>query len=99
MKKHASLLTICVHINVRSLKDYITFLNFLLTIKLIDSQKHCRKPTRKEVIQAQIPLRLPCYDLAPIINPSLVPNVLREEPTFVTRRAVSTKLENLFTVA
>ena len=68
-------------------------------INIASNQLHYSKPSRKEVIQAQIPLRLPCYDLAPIINFSLVPNVLREKSTFVTRRAVSTKLENLFTVA
>jgi hypothetical protein len=26
---------------------------------------------RKEVIQPQVPLRLPCYDFTPIINPTL----------------------------
>ena len=26
---------------------------------------------RKEVIQPQVPLRLPCYDLTPIIGPTL----------------------------
>ena len=26
---------------------------------------------RKEVIQPQLPLRLPCYDFVPIINPTL----------------------------
>jgi len=28
---------------------------------------------RKEVIHAQLPLRMPCYDLAPIIEPTLFP--------------------------
>ena len=28
---------------------------------------------RKEVIHAQLPLRMPCYDLAPIIEPALIP--------------------------
>ncbi len=27
---------------------------------------------RKEVIQPQVPLRLPCYDFAPVINPTVV---------------------------
>ena len=26
---------------------------------------------RKEVIQPQVPLRLPCYDFTPVIDPSL----------------------------
>ena len=26
---------------------------------------------RKEVIQPQLPLRLPCYDFAPVTNPTL----------------------------
>ena len=28
---------------------------------------------RKEVIHPQLPLRMPCYDLAPIIDPTLSP--------------------------
>ncbi len=28
---------------------------------------------RKEVIQPQVPLRLPCYDFTPVTNHSLVP--------------------------
>ena len=31
---------------------------------------HCCIP-RKEVIQPQLPLRLPCYDFVPITNPAL----------------------------
>jgi hypothetical protein len=27
---------------------------------------------RKEVIQPQVPLRLPCYDLVPVIDPTVV---------------------------
>ena len=27
---------------------------------------------RKEVIQPQVPLQLPCYDLTPVINPTIV---------------------------
>ena len=29
------------------------------------------KIPRKEVIQPQLPLRLPCYDFTPIMNPTL----------------------------
>ena len=45
---------------------------------------------RKEVIQPQVPLRLPCYDFTPIIDHSLGTCVpcgftqrLLEQPTFV----------------
>ena len=27
---------------------------------------------RKEVIQAQVPLRLPCYDFVPVADPTVV---------------------------
>ena len=45
---------------------------------------------RKEVIQPQLPLRLPCYDFTPIINPTFdgclpegLAHRLRVLPTFV----------------
>ena len=48
------------------------------------------KLLRKEVIQPQVPLRLPCYDFTPITNPTLdacLPNGLAQRlqvlPTFV----------------
>ena len=28
--------------------------------------------SRKEVIQPQVPLRLPCYDFTPVMNPTVV---------------------------
>jgi hypothetical protein len=39
---------------------------------------------RKEVIQPQVPLRLPCYDFAPVINPTVVgcvPKRVRSPPS------------------
>jgi hypothetical protein len=46
---------------------------------------------RKEVIQPHLPVRLPCYDLVPIANPTLdgsspkgLGHRLRVLPTFVT---------------
>ena len=30
----------------------------------------CRRIPRKEVIQPQLPLRLPCYDFTPITDPT-----------------------------
>src|SRR5207253_4235314 len=61
---------------------------------------------RKEVIQPQLPLRLPCYDFTPIIDPTFDGSLpcglghrLRVLPTFVVRRAVCTRPGNIFTAA
>ena len=43
-------------------------MNRLLTVKLWMIHMHI---PRKEVIQPQLPLRLPCYDFAPVTNPTL----------------------------
>ena len=32
--------------------------------------------SRKEVIQPQVPLRLPCYDFTPVMNPTVVSALL-----------------------
>ena len=51
----------------------------------------CNKLLRKEVIQPHLPVRLPCYDLVPIANPTFDDSLpkglghrLRVLPTFVT---------------
>ena len=51
----------------------------------------CQVLLRKEVIQPHLPVRLPCYDLVPIANPTLDVSLpeglgrrLRVLPTFVT---------------
>src|SRR4029079_7714501 len=61
---------------------------------------------RKEVIQPQLPLRLPCYDFTPIIDPTFDGSLpcglghrLRVLPTFVVSRAVCTRPGNIFTAA
>ena len=39
---------------------------------------------RKEVIQPQVPLRLPCYDFTPVADPTVVGGLIRRlrvEPT------------------
>ena len=36
---------------------------------------------RKEVIQPQVPLRLPCYDFTPVIDPTVVACLLAVSPT------------------
>ena len=33
---------------------------------------HARNILRKEVIQPQVPLRLPCYDFTPVADPTVV---------------------------
>ena len=36
------------------------------------SPAQCDTILRKEVIQPQVPLRLPCYDFTPVANPTVV---------------------------
>src|SRR5690242_19708887 len=40
--------------------------------KLKSSRKNCQSILRKEVIQPQVPLRLPCYDFTPVADPTVV---------------------------
>ena len=61
---------------------------------------------RKEVIHPHLPVGIPCYDLTPIINPTLDGSLhkwlghrLWVLPTFVVWRAVCTRPENVFTAA
>ena len=44
------------------------FLSVVMTLILLES-RYCLH--RKEVIQPHLPIRLPCYDLTPIIEPTL----------------------------
>jgi hypothetical protein len=64
------------------------------TAEAIDGTGACRSKSsgipRKEVIQPQLPLRLPCYDFTPIIDPTFDGSLpcglghrLRVLPTFV----------------
>ena len=46
------------------MSENVHLINKVFMIKLL----------RKEVIQPQIPLRLPCYDLALVTSPALVPS-------------------------
>ena len=45
-----------------------SFLRTVSTINWLLSPTNQLKILRKEVIQPQVPLRLPCYDLVPIIE-------------------------------
>jgi hypothetical protein len=69
-------------------------LNYLTVIETIEGFSAYRSKSsgfpRKEVIQPQLPLRLPCYDFTPIIDPTLDGSLpcglghrLRVLPTFV----------------
>ena len=63
-------------------------------------QKSIRGLLRKEVIQPQVPLRLPCYDLVPIRSFIFGTNLvwrLRMPLPFVALLAVCTRLRNTFT--
>src|SRR4026208_400837 len=67
---------------------------------------NCPGIPRREVIQPQLPLRLPCYDFTPIINPTFDGSLpcglghrLRVLPTFVVWRAVCTRPGNIFPAA
>ena len=49
--------------------SFSTFLLFPL-IDLLEFKHFCLLLLRKEVIQPQVLLRLPCYDFTPIIEPT-----------------------------
>ena len=49
--------------------SFSTFLLFPL-IDLLEFKHFCLLLLRKEVIQPHLPIRLPCYDLTLIINPT-----------------------------
>jgi len=60
--------------------------------------RKANKKSRKEVIHPQLPLRMPCYDFFPVTDPTLGPKrALPVLPASLKWRAVSTKLENVFT--
>jgi hypothetical protein len=42
---------------------------------------------RKEVIQPQVPLRLPCYDFTPVADPTVVGRCVQGLGTYSPRRA------------
>ena len=73
---------------------YLGELSGLTIVEIIEGLSAYRSNSsgfpRKEVIQPQLPLRLPCYDFTPIINPTLDGSLpcglghrLRVLPTFV----------------
>ena len=58
---------------MKRLKDGLIFICFF---KLLSVQKFKKinllNILRKEVIQPQVPLRLPCYDFTPVTDPTVV---------------------------
>ncbi len=60
----------------------------------------CPDRITKEVIQPQVPLRLPCYDFSPVADPrfdSANEAPPRQEPASVKRRAVCARSRDVFT--
>ena len=52
----------------------------------IDSNFFPEKKIRKEVIQPHLPVRLPCYDLAPVTDFTFSPNCLEISGTLSSHR-------------
>ena len=81
-------------------------LNRIVSISNSCTKKHLDSSFlhRKEVIQPQVLLRLPCYDFTPIADPTLgrflpcgLDHVLWVLPTLMVWRAVCTRPGNVFT--
>ena len=47
---------------------------------------HCLLASRKEVIQPQVPLRLPCYDFTPVADLTVVGCLPKSEDPGLARR-------------
>ena len=49
-------------------------IDFCLSLKTVDKRERStlRARSRKEVIQPHLPIRLPCYDFTPVMNPTVV---------------------------
>jgi hypothetical protein len=78
-------------VEVNVLLGELNYLTVVVTIKGFSAYRSKSSGfPRKEVIQPQLPLRLPCYDFTPIIDPTLDGSLpcglghrLRVLPTFV----------------
>ena len=51
------------------LKIFLTFFP-LLDLRILWTPSQCPFLLRKEVIQPHLPIRLPCYDFTPVIDPT-----------------------------
>ena len=70
--------------------------------KLLTFNLCAKHNNRKEVIQEQLPLPLPCYDLSLVTEPTVFPYKNTDFQVFpapLDWRAVSAKFENVFTAA
>ena len=47
----------------------------------LKSLRLMRSESRKEVLQPQVPLRLPCYDFTPVADPTVVASLLAVKKT------------------
>ena len=54
------------------LEDRLMLIKELLKSDLRESELSTKIILRKEVIQPQVPLRLPCYDFTPVTEPTVV---------------------------
>ena len=52
-----------------------------VTLKIFFDQKKLLVILRKEVIQPQVPLRLPCYDFTPVADPTVAGSLLKGQDT------------------
>ena len=59
----------------------MSFSTFLLLplIDLLEFKHFCLLLLRKEVIQPHLPIRLPCYDFTPVINPTFDCSSIRSQ--------------------
>ncbi len=60
-----------------SINNRIVFEVVLTFMRKDRSRRTSKLSLRKEVIQPQVPLRLPCYDLVPVTEPSVGTPVVR----------------------
>ena len=51
--------------------DFAGFVCRLLSVPRDEQARLTRNILRKEVIQPQVPLRLPCYDFTPVADPTV----------------------------
>ena len=91
-----------IEVGCEKLEILPTFRLKLLNPFLQTYSADLRSKFRKEVIQEQLPLPLPCYDLLPVTDPTVSPHEymdLQVLPAPLSWRAVSAKFENVFTAA
>ena len=71
-RSHRSLIRAAVVFAERETKTAASRTCVVLIDASIDRETVWRSILRKEVIQPQVPLRLPCYDFTPVADPTVV---------------------------